>query len=149
LYSIAGRGVKVGSGVLVEVGVGLCSKVGEGLAVPVGSGGATCPVPRSTRKINPPPMAKTTNSRPSASGKLRRSSGRRCERTALGLLAEGFAEKVRPHTKQRVAFSGSLVPQVGQSIKEEDLLLEFIIWSFPYGFESRIIIPLALSRQSG
>ena len=107
----------MGSGVKVTVGVGLCSNVGEGLAVAVASGAATWPVPRNIRKMIPPPTAKTMNNKPSARGRLKVTSGSLCDRTVFDLFDAAASVKVRPHTKQRLAFLLKRVPQVGQILE--------------------------------
>jgi hypothetical protein len=101
----------------VVVGVRVCSRVGVMVAVVVGAGPLTWPVPRRMRKINPAPMARVIRINPMAKGRLRVTSGK-CPPWSGLLAAAGAAlpVNVRPHTRQRVAVSLILVPQVGHTL---------------------------------
>ena len=64
-------------------------------------------------------MAKNTASKPIATGKLKVISGIRLPRTDLAALSEEspLVDSSLPQTRQRVASSFNLVPQVGQSFE--------------------------------
>ena len=113
VYSTGGSGVAVGSrvGVRVRVGVTVIVTVTVGLGVGVGS--TTRPVPLKMPKTAPAPMASRRMTRPMAIGSEMVTAGMRAPCTVAGLSAV-LGLKLRPHTRQRVAFSASRVPQVGQ-----------------------------------
>lgn len=65
----------------------------------------------------PNPRIRTIN--PSASGRLSFNSGKRGLATGFAWEGLDVTEKLRPQTRQRVAFSLNRVPQVGQTFVGE------------------------------
>jgi hypothetical protein len=118
MYSIGGSGVSVGVsvGMRVSVGVGVIVTVSEGLGTGVLSG--ILPVPFKVKNKASAPTTRKTANKPSATGRLRVTSGIRAPRTVFSDLAFGFGVALNslPHTTQREAFSARRVPQVGQSL---------------------------------
>jgi len=125
-YSTGGSGVRVGNRVGVIVGVELCIKVGEGLIVAVGDIVAILPEFLRKRKIIPAPIARVNKINPRALGRLRETSGNRWGWIRFVEVPGGLCVKVLPQTGQRVAFSLSLVPQVGHTFVEEIFFSEFM-----------------------
>jgi oxygen-independent coproporphyrinogen III oxidase len=120
VYSTGGSGVDEATGVVVGVMVGVEVGVVVRVGVIVGVGSATRPVELRAAKTAPPPMA--TNNR-----KMTRATGRLIDRRGMrGVLTGDPAGeppsfligcvKVRPQTRQRVAFSARREPQVGQTL---------------------------------
>ena len=96
----------------VEVSVTVSVALGTGVL------SGSLPMPFSVKnKANAPTTNKIAN-KPSATGKLRVTSGIRAPRTVFSVFAFalGVALNSVPHTTQRVALSASRVPQVGQSL---------------------------------
>ena len=138
MYVTGGIGVFVTAtvGTTVE---GTSVLVAVNVTVGVTVGVATWPVPCKTRKIIAAPKARISTINPRAAGRLNFNSGRWGLSTGfdwVGLVEVG-TEKLRPQTRQRVAFSLNRVPQVGQT-----LVFEFVFSGLIIGFyslESRII----------
>jgi hypothetical protein len=113
-YSMGGKGVRVGARVAVADGEGVMVIVAVGVIVTVAVGWTTCPVVRRTVKTTAAPMARIRTINPKATGRLKVTSGMRgpwidfADSAAVGV-------SVRPHTRHRVAFSLTRVPQVGQT----------------------------------
>lgn len=114
VYSWGGSGVPVGAIVGVKVGGKVDVTVGVTVTVGVAVGVVTLPVVCRITKINAAPKPRITTINPIAAGRLIFNSGSFGFWT--GLVADAFVvgANVRPHTRQRVAFSLNLVPQVGQ-----------------------------------
>ncbi len=118
-------------GLVVGVGVAVAVTVTVGVTV----GSTTRPVPWRTKYTTAAPMAKTSRRRPSATGRLMVTSGILGPLIAFaGDLAVGAGTKLRPHTRQRVAFSVRRVPQVGQIFVAE-------VFSGLIGFRNRGAAP--------
>jgi hypothetical protein len=129
---MGGIGVYVAAMVAVAVGM-LTVLVGVKVTVGVGVGLVTFPVPFKMRKTMAAPKANTRTINPNAAGRLNFNSGRRGLSTGLDWVGFGVegTEKLRPHTKQRVAFSLNRVPQVGQTFVLElvfsGLIINFLL----------------------
>lgn len=113
-YSSGGTGVAVAIAVGSSVGDGVMVAVAVVVIVGVTVGVVTRPADCRITKTNAAPKPSTRTTSAIAAGRLIFSSG------SLGfciwVLTAGFmvGVKVRPQTRQRVAFSLNLVPQVGQ-----------------------------------
>jgi hypothetical protein len=130
VYSIGGSGVSVGVSVgrRVSVGVSVIVTVSVGLGIAVLSG--SFPVPFNVTNNASAPTTRNTASKPSATGRLRVTSGIRAPWTVFSDLAFGLGVALNslPHTTQREAFSASRVPQVGQSL--EGVVSGLIAWDY-------------------
>ena len=113
-YSIGGRGVAVGAAVGSMVGEGVIVNVGVRVTVGVMVGVVTRPVVCRMTKIKAAPSPRMTTARAIAAGRLTFNSGNLGVCTGVAVSFFATTVNVRPHTRQRVAFSLSLVPQVGQ-----------------------------------
>jgi hypothetical protein len=116
-------GIRDGVRLAVAVSVTVSVMVGE----TVGVGKTTFPVLRKTKKTTPAPMKSKITSKARAKGKLMVISGMRGPCTPLDFIGVAAGVNVLPHTRQRVAFSLSLVPQVGQT---------FVFWVVDSGLIS-------------
>jgi oxygen-independent coproporphyrinogen III oxidase len=114
VYSMGGIGVGVGWGVAVGASVGVGVTVAVRVGVEVCSSSATLPVERSTIQVTAAPIRRTMTSKPMAIGRFRVNSGNRGALTDFASDALAVEAMMRPHTTQRVLFSASFEPQVGQ-----------------------------------
>ena len=108
-----GTGVEVGmgvSGVADAVGVKVIVEVGEGVGDTTGSG-----LLRKAKNTSTAPSPRNRASKPRAAGRLTVIVGIRLPWTALEDVASAPPLTSVPQTRQRVASSGSFVPQVGHS----------------------------------
>jgi hypothetical protein len=104
------------------VGLGVIVTVGVMVKVGVIVGVVTRPVVCRRTKINAAPRPRIKIISPMAAGRLTFNSGNLGFWTGLVGMVLVLVVKVRPHTRQRVAFSLSLVPQVGQVFGVEGLV---------------------------
>lgn len=118
VYSKGGKGVSVGTGVLVRAMVGVNVNVGVGVMVAVGpfagAAGRRSPAARNATNTSTALMAISNTIKPSAVGRLRVISGIRPAETPAFFLGSTMGVNSVPHTRQRAAFSASRVPHVGQ-----------------------------------
>ena len=107
-----GTGVDVAASVNTTVTVGVGVLVGVPCAAPAAEG--LLPVMRITKNTSAAPTIRNKASNPSTVGRLSVISGMRLACVDAGFLASTVRLSSVPHTRQRVAFSASRVPQVGQ-----------------------------------
>jgi hypothetical protein len=114
VYSNGGNWVAVGIGEEVTLAVGVRVRVGVRVIVGWGVGSTTRPVVRKSAQTTAAPIARMITIKPRATGRLIVISGIRGPKTALEVFPPSVGLKVRPQTRQRVAFWLNRVPQVGQ-----------------------------------
>ena len=88
----------------------------------------------------PAPVASTISANPNAIGRLSRSSGKPGALLFALVDLVGTSVKVRPQTRQRVAFSLKRVPQVGQIFVVFVLFGLIVSFVSSYTCQSRTII---------
>ena len=104
--------------------------VGVIVCVGVSVGVVTRPVDCKTTKINAAPSPRINTIKPMAAGRLTFNSGNLGACTGLASCFFGEVAKVRPQTKQRVAFSLNRVPQVGQVFGVDEVDSGVMVSSF-------------------
>ena len=116
--------------------------VGVKVIVGVSVGVAMLPVVCRMTKTNAAPRPKTRTIKPIAAGRLNFNSGSLGACIGLTGFVLVVVEKLRPHTRHRVAFSLRRVPQVGQTLFCEVVFSGLIFSYLSRGSEERIITSL-------